>query len=89
MPATCELYFMNTPIHFRPRWSTASFGASAGTSPLELAALEAHLTLCQGNHARLQTMQRMAHKLHGFIAARLVTTLLLLTLLMVAMSLVL
>lgn len=56
---------------------------------MELAALGAHLTLCQGNHARLQTMQRMAHKLHGFIAARLVTTLLLLTLLMVAISLVL
>jgi hypothetical protein len=80
---------MNTPIILRPRWSTASFGASADTSPKELAALGAHLTLCQGHHARLQTMQRMAHTVHGFIAARFVTTLVVLTLLMVAMSLVL
>ncbi len=80
---------MKTTVLFRPRWSTASFGASADTSPLELAALGAHLTLCQGDHARLQTVQRMAHTLHGFIATRFVTTLLLLTLLMGALSLVL
>lgn len=79
---------MNTPIILKPRWSTASFGTSADTSPMELAALGAHLTLCQDHHARMRTMQRMAHTLHGFIAARFITTLVVLTLMLVAMSLV-
>jgi hypothetical protein len=56
---------------------------------MELAALRAHLTLCQGSRARLQTMQRLAHTVNGFVAARFVTTLVVLTLLMLAASLVL
>jgi hypothetical protein len=80
---------MNTKIVFRPCWSTASFGASAATSPLELSALGAHLTSCQGSHSRFFAMQSVAQALHGFVATRFVTTLALLTLSMVVASLVL
>lgn len=80
---------MKTHIIFRPRWSTASFGASAETSPMELSALGAHLTLCQGSHGPLFAMQGVAQTLHGFVATRFATTLVVLTLLLVVTSLVL
>jgi hypothetical protein len=79
---------MNTPIIFRPRWSTASFGASADTLPMELAALQAHMTLCKTSHARLHAIHRLAQNLHGFVAARFVTTLVVLSVLMLFTSLV-
>ena len=80
---------MNTPTVVLSRWSTASFGDSADTSPLELSALGAHLALCQGSYARLHAVQRLAHTVHGFVAARFVSTLVVLALLVLAASLVL
>lgn len=80
---------MNNPIIVLSRWSTASFGDRPDTSPMELSALGAHLALCQGSHARLHAMQRLAHTVHGFVAARFVTTLVAFALLMLAASLVL
>ena len=58
-----------------PCWSTASFGDSADPSPLELSALGEHLSLCTGPHRRLIALHCMAERMHGFAAARLVTTL--------------
>lgn len=81
--------FMNTHIITQPRWSTASFGDSAKTSPMELAALGAHLTLCKEPHGRLIAMQCVAYALHAFVAPRFITTLVVMTLLMVVTSLVL
>jgi len=80
---------MNTHVITLPRWSTASFGDSAKTSPMELAALGAHLTLCREPHGGLLAMQCIAQTLHGFVAPRFVTTLVVTTLLMVLTSLVL
>ena len=80
---------MNTHIIFRPCWSTASFGTSAAPSPLELAALGTHLRRCQGTQRHLFALRCAAQTLHGFVATRFVTSLLLLTLLMVVASLVL
>ncbi len=82
-------FFMNTQVITQTRWSTSSFGDSAKTSPMELAALGAHLTLCKEPHGRLLAMQCVAHALHGFVAPRFITTLVVMTLLMVATSLVL
>lgn len=79
---------MNTHINSRHCWSTASFGTSAAPSPLELAALGAHLRRCQGTQRHLLAMQYVVQTLHGFVATRLVTTLVLTTLLMVLASLV-
>lgn len=80
---------MKPYIISRPRWNTASFGASAETSPMELSALGAHLTLCHGSHGSLFAMQSVAQTLHGFVAARFATSLVVLTLLLVVTSLVL
>lgn len=78
---------MNTPIIALPRWSTASFGDSADTSPVELSALGAHLAVCQDSNARLRAMQRLTHTLHRFVAARFVSSLVVLALLVLAASL--
>jgi hypothetical protein len=56
-------------------WSTASFGDAADTSPMELSALGEHLDTCQGSRGRLFAWHCVAETMHGFIAARLVTTL--------------
>jgi hypothetical protein len=44
---------MQTPIQSGPHWSTASFGDTADTSPMELSALGDHLDLCRGLRGRL------------------------------------
>jgi hypothetical protein len=62
-------------------WSTASFGEAADTSPMELSALGKHLDLCRGARDRLFPLQYIAQSMHGFVAARFVTTLVLVVLL--------
>lgn len=78
---------MNTKVITRPSWSTASFGDSPGTSPMELSALGEHLDSCRGSHGRLFALQCAAHAVHGFVAARFVTTLVVLALLIGLVSL--
>lgn len=56
---------------------------------MDLAALGAHLTLCREPHGYLLAMQCIAQTLHGFVAPRFVTTLVVITLLIVVTSLVL
>ncbi|SDP46958.1 hypothetical protein SAMN05216303_104382 [Rhodoferax sp. OV413] len=63
-----------------PSWSTSSFGDATGTSPMELAALSDHLSLCQGANGRLTYLQYAGEILHRFVATRFVTTLALATL---------
>lgn len=65
----------------RPRWSTASFGEAADTSPGELSALGEHLHLCRGSHGRLFALQCAAQAVHDFIAPRIVTLVVVLALL--------
>lgn len=66
---------MNIDVIAGPRWSTASFGDAADTSPMELSALGEHLDLCKAKHGRLLALHCVAQRLHGFVAARFVTTL--------------
>lgn len=73
---------MHTRPLFTSPWTTSSFGAAADTSPMELAALGEHLDHCRGATGRLGTARYIAERLHGFVAARFVTTLVLATLLM-------
>ena len=63
-----------------PSWSTSSFADATAASPMELAALSEHLSLCQGGHSRLTHLHYAAEILHGFVATRFVTTLVLATL---------
>lgn len=60
-------------------WSTASDGSSADTLPGELSALGEHLGSCQSTHWRLLTLHCAAQTLRGFMAARFVTTVVLVT----------
>ena len=68
---------MNTNDIVTPSWSTASFGDTADTSPMELSVLGEHLDLCKGSQGRLFTLQCIAETMKGFVAARFVTTLVL------------
>ena len=58
-----------------PSWSTASFGETVDTSPMELSALGEHMKLCRASCGRLFALRCAVLTLHGFVAARFVTTL--------------
>lgn len=66
---------MKTHSNTAPIWSTASFGRPTDVSPLEVAALGKHLNLCKSPHSGLLALQCAAQRLHGFVSARFVTTL--------------
>lgn len=72
---------MSTNVITSPCWSTASFGDAADTSPTELSALGEHLDLCRGSRGRLFAVHCVAQTMHGFVAARFVTTLVVIVLL--------
>ncbi len=72
---------MDTSVCANSRWSTAALGAHAGLSPLELSALVEHLQLCRASAGRLFALRCMFETLEGFVAARFVTTLVTLALL--------
>lgn len=55
-------------------WTTSSFGDAADTSPMELSALGEHLSQCQSLSGRLFDLRCRAASLHSFVAARFVTT---------------
>jgi len=69
-----------------PNWSTSSFGEAPHPSAPELAQLHAHLDLCRGTHRHLFAIQCMAERASGFIAARVVSTLVLVALLIGVIS---
>jgi len=66
---------MHTKSITIPLWSTASFGDTAETSPMELSALGAHMAACKMLKGHLFAAHCAAEAMHGFVAGRLVTTL--------------
>ena len=66
---------MHTPPITLPLWSTASLGDEAETSPMELSALGAHMAACKSLKGRLFSARCAAEAMHGFVAGRMVTTL--------------
>jgi hypothetical protein len=72
---------MNPDLKTPPRWSTASFGDPAETSPMELTALGEHMNLCRDSQGRLFGLHCAAERMNGVVVPRLMTTLLVLTLL--------
>lgn len=72
---------MTQVVHDQPPWSTAAFGDAADTSPMELSVLGDHLHTCKRSHGRWFALQCAAERMNGFLAARLVTTLTVATLL--------
>lgn len=66
---------MNTHAIAVPLWSTSSFGGAGGTVPMDSSALGEHLHLCRQAHGRLFALRCVADKLHGVVAPRFMTTL--------------
>lgn len=80
---------MSTPVIVIPFWSTASFGETVDISPIELSALGEHLDLCRRSCGHLFALQCAVQTMHGFVAARFVTTLVVVSLLISVGSLLL
>lgn len=79
---------MNTHVVTSPSWSTASFGDAADTLPLDLSALGEHLVLCRRSRGRLFALHCVAQSMHGFVAARFVTTVVVMSLVISLVSMV-
>jgi len=81
-PAPGSVWVMHTPSPApltesnpaSPGWSTSSFGHAAIASPAELSELGAHLRTCSCASGHLFTLQCGGEAVHGFLAARIVTT---------------
>ena len=67
---------MNTYTLSKQCWKTATRGNPANISPLDVRTLEEHLGSCQPAHRCMFALHCVADKVHGFVAARFVTTLL-------------
>ena len=65
---------MNSRAAATPSWSTASFGDTPDTSPMELSALGAHVDRCNGSRGRWFAVQCAADSMLSFVASRFVTT---------------
>ena len=62
------------------RWTTSAYPEPADTTPVELDALGQHYDRCQGKRGRWFSLQCMVEALHGSVAPRFVTTLVVVTL---------
>ncbi|HEY4065999.1 MAG TPA: hypothetical protein VGM74_03820 [Burkholderiaceae bacterium] len=67
---------MNSHAINWPRWSTSTLADAGDTTPAELDALGAHVSRCNGSRGAWFTLGCVADALHGFLARRLVTSLL-------------
>jgi hypothetical protein len=65
---------MTNPVQSGPHWSTASFGDTTDTSPMELSSLGDHLDLCRGQRGRMFAARCRAEVVRGFVTSHLVTT---------------
>ena len=59
----------------RPFWATSAIDGDADTSPMDLSALGAHVDRCNGLRGPMFGLRCAADTLSGFIAPRIVTTL--------------
>jgi hypothetical protein len=66
---------MNAQANTLPRWATSTFAAGTDTSPMELRELGNHIDRCNGSRGRWFQLRCAADSVHGFIAPRFVTSL--------------
>jgi hypothetical protein len=64
------------------RWSTRSYGEPADTTPMDMAALRAHLVLCRRPQSRAFRLRCAARDLGAFMLSRVISTLLISALLL-------
>lgn len=72
---------MSPPPVAESAWTTSSFGEAPSASTLELSALRDHAVRCRSAHVGLFALQCGAEAMAGFVAARQVTTLAILSVL--------
>jgi hypothetical protein len=75
---------MTSAIRIDPTWSPAAFGASMTNTAIELSELGQHLACCRRQSGRWLVLRCGLDATHHFMAARLVTTLLVIALLTMA-----
>ncbi len=75
-------------VYAGPSWPTATINDAADTSPMELSALGAHVDRCNGSRGRMFGLRCAVDAIHGFIAPRFVTTLIVIGLVFGVASLV-
>jgi hypothetical protein len=66
---------MNAQANTLPRWATSTFAAGTDTSPMELRELSAHVDRCNGSRGRWFQARCAVDAVHGFVAPRFVTSL--------------
>jgi len=79
--AGMELCMHRTTSTPRHSWCTASRSDASKSSGTDLLALGEHLSACPQMHRHLMTLQGVALSIHGFVATRFVTTLVVVALL--------
>jgi hypothetical protein len=62
-------------VRRRPIWATSAIDGTADTLPMDLSALGAHVDRCNGSRGRMFGLRCAADSLSGFLAPRIVTTL--------------
>lgn len=80
---------MKTETLAAPRWSTASFGTDADTSPMELSVLNEHLLHCNATHGLVFRLRCAAEALDSFVSVRFMTSLALVALPILVLSMLL
>jgi hypothetical protein len=80
---------MKTAVMAAPCWSTSCFGDAAQTTPMELTVLGEHLHHCSATPRPLVRLRCAAESMNGFVSARFVTTLALLSLPLLLLALLL
>jgi len=75
-------FIMKTNIINSPFWSTTAFGDDSQRSQLEAATLHAHIVSCRRSRQLVFMLHCLAETMYAFVTARVITTLLVLTLLM-------
>lgn len=63
-----------------PSWGTSSFGHPADCSPLQRSELADHMVHCSAHQGHLQGLEDRAKELRSLLAGRVVTSVLLITL---------
>jgi len=71
-----------TPAFPQIGWNTATCSGPVGILPHDLFTLGEHLGTCQPVHPQLFALFCVADTMHGFVAARFVTTLVVIALLL-------
>lgn len=77
---------MKSDTLLEPTWSTAAFAEPKLNAAWERSSLGAHLDLCRITNSRMFALRCAAESMNGFVMSRFITTLVVLTLFIGAVS---